>query len=45
MREMESTVSEIDLNKYIQIIEHVMPPINDEIMSENPLIKYTGPIS
>lgn len=45
MREMESTVSEIDLNTYIGIIDHVMPPINEDIMQENPLIKYSGPIS
>jgi hypothetical protein len=45
MREMESTVSEIDLNTYIHIIDHIMPPLNEEIMQENPLIKYSGPIS
>jgi hypothetical protein len=38
MREMESTVSEIDLNTYIHIIDHIMPPLNEEVIQENPLI-------
>lgn len=45
MRNMESNIGPCDLDQYISVINQALPPNNDAMALDNPLLIYTAKIS